>query len=243
MCMRGKGNYKNILLILIGVFLVSFLIPVVSVATSEDIREIDDTIDNQNNTLYEMIMDNKKHGSNDMEEMLKESDRKNAQGSQNINLSNIGRAIEINSVKLSLWARKYIVPFTIVIILFNVFMLATTGVKNYKNRKKYIFGSVFLYVFFLIVLNFPLYLLWRYSLGFESPFSFQGFYVFVEGLTDFLKEQSFVISLIVMSYGLVNYIGSVSNLPKRLASLYAIKASVLMFILFQIMPLILKLAV
>lgn len=210
---------------------------------SENLNDMDRTIDEQNEYLYDGIMENKQYGPNDLEEMLRESDRKNAQGNQTIDVSSISKAVEINTVRLSLWARKYIVPFTIVIMLFNVFMLSTTGVKNYKNRKRYIYGSVFLYVFFLIVLNFPLYLLWRYSLGVTSPFSFEGFYSFVEGLTDFLKEQSFVLSLIILSYGLVNYIGSQSNLPKRLASSFAIKASVLMFILFQIMPLILKLAI
>lgn len=213
------------------------------IISSSDVLEMENTIEEQNRFLYEGIMENKKYGPNDLEEMLKESDRRNSEETREINLSILSRAVEINSVKLSLWARKYIVPFTIILLLFNVFMLSTTGVKNYANRKKYIFGSMFLYVFFLIVLNFPLYLLWRYSLGVASPFTFDGLYSFVEALTLFLKEQSFVFALIVMSYGLVNYVGSQLDLPKRKASVFAMKSSVLMFILFQIMPFILKLAV
>lgn len=236
-------THLKIKMISIFIFLLFLVSLPFNAIASNDVKDMDNTIEEQNEFLYEGIMENKKYGPNDLEEMLKESDRKNAEGISGIDLSNLSRAVEINTVKLSLWARKYIVPFTIILMLFNIFMLATTGVKNYGNRKKYIFGSIFLYVFFLIILNFPLYLLWRYSLGVDGTFNFQGIYAFVEGLTQFLKKQSFVFALIIMSYGLVNYVGSQLDLPKRKASVFAMKSSVLMFILFQIMPLILKLAV
>jgi hypothetical protein len=241
---RKNNISKGVVFVLAMIITLSFMLPGIALASSEDLRDMDDTIDGQNNYLYEGIMERREGGPNDLDNIWNDSDKRNAEGANaQINMSSISRAVEVNTVRLSLWARKYIVPFTIVILLFNVFMLATTGVKNYSNRKKYIYGSIFLYIFFLIVLNFPLYILWRHSLGTEAPFTLDGFYLFVEGLTDFLKEQSFIISLIILSYGLVNYIGSETNLPKRMASTYAMKASVLLFVLFQIMPLILKLAV
>lgn len=233
----------NIIYFILFIFVSTMLIfSDFSYATS-DLKDMDNSINKQNEEIYEGIIENKTDGVNVLEEIFIESDRKNQQGgAAEIDLSSISEAVEINSIKLALWARKYIVPFTVLIMLFNVFMLATTA-KNYKDRKKYIIGSIFLYVFFLIVLNFPLYLLWRYSLGVSAPFSFEGFYGFVEGVTDFLKEQSFVFSIIILSYGIVNYVGSQNNLPKRMASQFMIKTSFLMFVLFQIMPLILKLAI
>lgn len=240
---RGKLKSK-ITLLFFSIIILAFTTSSLIYATSEDLKDMDNTIDEQNTYLYDAIMKNRGKGANDLKEMLKESDRRNADGAgANIDIPGIGKAVEINIIKLSLWARKYIVPFTIMILLFNIFMFATTGVKNYGNRKQYIYGSIFLYVFFLVILNLPLYILWRRSLGIEAPFTFDGFYLFVEGLTSFLKKQSFVISLIILSYGLINYIGSETNLPKRLASVYVMKASALLFVLFQIMPLILKLAV
>lgn len=240
----NKRKHGNIIfLFLAAAMLLGFVFPMTALA-SENLKDMEITIDSQNEYLYEGIMENEKNGPNDLENMLKESDRKNAQGAtHNIDMGSISDAVEVNTIKLSLWARKYIVPFTIIIMLFNVFMLSTTGMKNYSKRKRYIYGSIFIYIFFLIVINFPLYLLWRYSLGTEGIFNFEWFYSFVEGLTDFLKEKSFVFSLIILSYGLVNYIGSQNDIPKRMASTFAMKASILMFVLFQIMPLILKMAV
>lgn len=223
--------------------LTTLAVSVPSYANDDTFDNIESDIDKQNEQLYDKIMRYKTDGVNDLDSMFKESDRMNKEGgTAGFDLSKISSALQINSVKLALWARKYIVPFTILIILFNVFLLATSA-KNYKNRKKYILGSVFFYVVFLIVLNFPIYLLWRYSLGPGTPFSFDGFYGFVEGITIFLKEQSFVFSIIVISYGIVNYIGSQNNLPRRLSSQFIMKTSVAMFVIFQILPLVLKLAV
>lgn len=229
---------KKLLIILICLM---FVVPNLSFAN--ELEVIGNTVDDQNDRLYESIMKNKKDKINPLDQILDESDRKNAAPPSEINLSNIAKSLEINSIRLALWARKYIFPFTILIILFNIAMYATTGVKNYSNRRKYIFGSIFFYILFLIILNFPLFLLWTYSLEDGSMFSFDKFYIFVEGVTTFFKKNSFVFSIIVLSYGAINYISAQSDLPKQFASKFAIKASFFMFILFQILPFVMKLAI
>lgn len=204
------------------------------------IKNIDETLDGQNEILYDEIMKNKKDKGSDFDKILNSRDDKD---DDVFSLSGVGKSIEHNSIKLALFARKYIVPLTILILLFNTFMITTTGAKSIKNRKKYITSSIFFYIFFLIILNFPIYLLWRYSVDIESTFFFRDFFGFVDSVAKFFKENGFVFSTIVLSYGMVNYISSESNVPKRLASSYMIKMSFVMFALFQILPLIFKLAI
>lgn len=232
---KTKLIYLFLLILLISSFNSSF-----AKADNKNIKEIDDTIDKQNELLYEKIFEQKKDQRNILEEAIKEAKRNDG---KELSLSRLSKTIERGSIKLALLARKYIVPVSILVILFNIIMLSITGAKNLKNRKKYIWSSIFFYIFYLIILNFPIYLLWRYSIDAESMFSLKAFYNFVVAVTSFLKENSLILALIIFSYGIINYISSESNIPKRLASSFVVKMSLLLFVLFQILPVVIKLAV
>lgn len=226
------------------ILIVAILLSIDMVCLAEnDLKDMNNKIDEQNEKLYKKILENTKNESNILEQMIKESDRKNTGSTREINLGNIASGIQKGSILLAIKARKYVVPVTMLILLFNIFMLSATGAKNIKNRKKYIYSSVFFYMFFLIVLNFPLYLLWRSSIGAGDIFNLNKLFELVEGISKFLKDNSFVFSVIIFAFGLVNKISSESNLPKRLASEYMIKMSFILFALFNLMPYILKLAV
>lgn len=209
-----------------------------SYSMSDD--DFEDTIDKQNNLLYEEIMKLKKDKGNPMGDAINEVNKRTG---STISLKGLAQNIEHGSIKLALLARKYIVPISILVILFNISMLSITGAKNLKNRKKYIWSSVIFYILFLMILNFPIILLWNYSTDMSSGFSFNKFYTFVNNVSIFLKENSLIFSIIILSYGLINYISSGTDLPKRLASSFMIKMSFLLFVLFQTLPFILKLAV
>lgn len=208
--------------------------------TSVYAEDVKNKIDEQNQTIYDGIIENRKEDGNSIDKVLDHVDQKE---NETLDISGMGGNIEKASIKLSLAARKYIIPITILIIIFNVFMLTVTGAKNMSNRKRYIVGSIFLYILFLIVLNFPIYLLWRYSSGKEGIFLFKDFYGFVNSVISFFRDNSFVFSVIVFSYGIVNYISSETNLPKRKASTYMMKMSIIMFFMFQALPFIMKLAI
>ena len=207
------------------------------------LEDMDNKIDKQNDELYEVILENKKDSPNIMDEMIKESNKKNASDVDEFSLERLASGIERGSILLAVKARKYIVPITILILLFNIFMLSATGAKNLKNRKKYIVSSVFFYLFFLIILNLPLYILWRNSIGPEEFLNLNAFYRLAEGISSFLKANSFVFSVIIFTFGVVNKISSDSNIPKILASNFMIKMSFILYALFNLMPFIMKLAI
>ena len=156
--------------------------------------------------------------------------------------SKVSNNLEKLSIQLALGARKFIVPITVITLLLNTIMLSTAGTKSLKKRKKYLYGSFMFYIFFLLVLNFPIYLIWRYSIGEKGFISFNGFYLFSMALSNFFKEHSFMFSIIIFSYGIINYILSDNDIPRRLASSYLIKMSAVLFVVFQTLPWILKLA-
>ncbi|MCQ4924849.1 hypothetical protein NE686_17235 [Tissierella carlieri] len=209
----------------------------------KNINEMDKKIDKQNEDLYEEILKNQKDGPNILDEIMKESDRKNHEEVKDIDLGRIATGIQRGSILLAVKARKYVVPVTVLILLFNIFMLSATGAKNMKNRKKYIVNSVFFYIFFLLVLNLPLYLLWRSSIGTENLISFDAFYKLVVGISNFLKANSFVFFVIIFTFGMINKISSETNLPKKLASQYMIKMSWILLVFLNFIPFILKLAI
>lgn len=208
-----------------------------------DLQDIDDKIEKQNEYLYEEIMKNQSNDTNILEKILEDSDRRNREQPTEINLSSISSSLQRASIVLAVKARKFIVPVTVLIVLFNIFMLSATGAKNLANRKKYIYGTIFFYIFFLIVLNFPLYLLWRSSIGAEDLVNYDAFYKFVEGVSIYLRDNSFVFFTIIFAFGVVNLISSETNLPKKLASEFMIKMAFILFAAFNIIPFILKLAI
>ncbi|MCK9471273.1 MAG: hypothetical protein M0Q88_05930 [Bacilli bacterium] len=224
-------NKKSIIVLMV----ILMLFPTFSFAQN-------DKVDEQNKLLYDEIIKRKNLDESPLDKVYDEM-RKRDEDDSAISLKGIANFIYDSSIKLALVARKFIVPITLLLLLFNTFMLAVTGAKNIKNRKKYIIGSVLLYVVFLFVLNFPLYLLWRHSISSEELLSFNSFYMFVENLSLFLKENSFVMFVIIFSFGVVNRISSEVDLPKRLASNFIIKVSFALLVLFNIMPLLVKLAV
>ncbi len=212
------------------------------VSLANDLNEVDSKIEEQNKTILEEIEKNKKDNSNTMDRVYDMMFDKDGKELKEPSLSKVSSNLERLSIRLALAARKFIVPVTIIVILFNTIMLSTIGTKSLKNRKKYLYGSVLFYIFFLIVLNFPIYLMWRYSIGVEGFLSFDGFYRFAIALSNFFKEHSFMFSIIIFSYGIINYILSGNDVPRRLASSYMLKMSAVLFIIFQTLPWILKLA-
>lgn len=237
----NKFNKQFIYIIIILLF---FLLSSFHTATADNTMiEVKDKMEEQNKILYDELKDKKRKNDKPLDAIMDKLEESDTKEPVKINLGNVTDNLHINSIKLSLGARKYIVPVTILILLFNTFMLSTTGAKSYKNRRKYLIGSVFIFIFFMIILNFPLYLLWRQSLGIEGFLSLDGFYRFVEGLVVFLKENSFVFFVIVFTFGIINMISSEYNYPRQMASKYLIKMSFALLILFNILPFVLKLAI
>lgn len=231
--------YKTIIILFIIIFI---MMPNIIFA-DKALDDVKETIDEQNKYLYDELIDKRKEDDSPLDSIMdnvKKSDKKKP---TEIDLSKVPSNLHKGSIKLALGARKYIVPLTILILLFNTFMLSAVGAKNYKNRKKYILGSVFIFILFLVVLNFPLYLLWRYSIGVEGFLNFEGFYRFVEALALFLKENSFVFFIIVFTFGIINMISAEYNYPRQVASKYLVKMSFVLLVLFNILPFVLKLAV
>jgi len=226
---------KKVIFLLI---LISLLINALGVIAFAE----EDKIENQNELIYEEIMRRKDIDRNPLDKVyedLKKSDEEN----RGLNLRGVSDFLYDSSIKLSLLARKIIVPITLLVLLFNIFMLAFTGAKSIKNRKKYIVGSILFYIVFLTILNLPIYLLWRHSVGSEEIYDLNAFYRFADATSIFLKSNSFVIFIIIFAFGVVNRITSELDLPKRLASNFVIKISFVLLLLFNIMPFLLKLAI
>ena len=227
----------------IYIFLICILIiPSISYA-DKSMNEIQDKVDEQNDYLYEKLLELRKEEEEPLKGIIDESKKRDNEPVQDFNLGKVSSNIHKGSLYLAVTARKYVIPVTLLILLFNVFMLSAAGAKSIKHRKKYILGSAFLFVLFLIILNFPIYLLWRYSIGIDGFLNFKGFYGFVEGVSMFLKENSFTFFIIIFTFGVINMISSEYNYPKKMASKYLVKMSFVLLVMFNILPFILKLAV
>lgn len=213
-----------------------------NVVIAKDLDEVDEKIDKQNEKILKEIEKNKKDNRSTMDKMYDIMYEKDDEEPKDPSLSKVSGNLEALSIRLALGARKFIVPITVITLLFNTIMLSTIGAKSLANRKKYLYGSFIFYIFFLLILNFPIYLIWRYSIGEKGFLSLNGFYIFSIALSNFFKEHSFMFSIIIFSYGIINYILSENDIPRRLASSYLIKMSAVMFIVFQTLPWILKLA-
>lgn len=219
-----------------------FIIPIF-VSADNSMKHVKDKIDDQNDYLYEKLLELRKEDREPLKGIIDESKKRDKEAPKSFDLGKVASNVHMGSLYLAITARKFIVPITILLMLFNVFMLSATGAKNFKNRKKYILGSVFLFVLFLVILNFPLYLLWRYSVGIEGFLSFEGFYRFAENVASFLKSNSFVFFIIIFTFGIINMISSENNYPKQMASKYLVRMSFILFALFNVLPFIFKLAV
>lgn len=224
--------------ILIIILIFSFSINTLA----NNMEDVDKKIEKQNKKIIEEIEKNKKDNRNTMDRFYDIMHEKDEEEPKDPSLSKVSLNLEKLSIQLALGARKLVVPVTIITLLLNTIMLSTVGTKNLKKRKKYLYGSFIFYIFFLIILNFPIYLIWRYSIGEKGFISFNGFYMFSIALSNFFKEHSFMFSIIIFSYGIINYILSDNDIPRRLASSYLIKMSVVLFLVFQTLPWILKLA-
>lgn len=229
-------------LFIVIIFITVLSIFSVSIVVADDLNEVDKKIEEQNKKILEEIEKNKKDNRSTMDKMYDMMWEKDSEEAKDPSLSRISSNLEKLSIRLALGARKFIVPITIITLLINTIMLSTVGTKSLKKRKKYLYGSFMFYIFFLIILNFPIYLIWRYSIGEKGFISFNGFYTFSIAFSNFFKEHSFMFSIIIFSYGIINYILSDNDIPRRLASSYLIKMSAVMFVVFQTLPWILKLA-
>ena len=229
-------------LFIVIIFITVLSIFSVSIVVADDLNEVDKKIEEQNKKILEEIEKNKKDNRSTMDKMYDMMWEKDSEEAKDPSLSRISSNLEKLSIRLALGARKFIVPITIITLLTNTIMLSTVGTKSLKKRKKYLYGSFMFYIFFLIILNFPIYLIWRYSIGEKGFISFNGFYTFSIAFSNFFKEHSFMFSIIIFSYGIINYILSDNDIPRRLASSYLIKMSAVMFVVFQTLPWILKLA-
>lgn len=227
---------KNVFFLLIFILLTS------NIANANSIQDTDEKIEEQNKSIYNEIYKYKKDKDNTMEKIFDDMTSKDNENNET-SLSQISNNLSKNSIILALKVRKVIVPITILTLTFNTIMLSTVGTKNLSKRKKYLYGSFVFYIVFLIILNFPIYLLWRYSLGTDSIISLNTFYKFSIGVTNFFRKHSFVFSIIILSYGLINFIVSENDIPRRMVSSYLIKMSFILFVLFQSLPWLLKLAV
>lgn len=213
-----------------------------NIVMADDLGEVDKKIEEQNKIILDEIEKNKKDNRNTMDKIYDMMWEKDNEKAADPSLSNVSNNLEKLAIKLALGARKFVVPVTVITLLINTIMLSTVGVKSLKKRKKYLYGSLIFYILFLLILNFPIYLIWRYSIGEKGFISFNGFYMFSIALSNFFKEHSFMFSIIIFSYGIINYVLSENDIPRRLASSYLIKMSAVMFIVFQTLPWVLKLA-
>lgn len=230
----NKSNFYKVVIIFILLF---------TLTTSQSFaNKSAEDIDKENEFLYEKIMEYEKDDDNTIDNIINDMKKKEQEGIKPIKLENISDSIYVGSIRLSIIARKYIVPITLLVIFFYIFMLSATGAKNIKNRKKYIFGIGFFYLFCLMILNLPLYILWRSSITTVGLMDFEKFYNLVDSISRYLKDNSFVYFSIIFAFGMVNRISSETNLPKRLASSFMIKMSFILFAFFNLMPFILVLA-
>lgn len=136
-------------------------------------------------------------------------------------------------LKLSIGARKFAVSIYILNIIGNIILLSTLGAKSLEKRKVYIFSSIAITLILLLFLNIPIFVIYfEYNSFFTMVTSGalnQHFY----NTIFFLKDNSFVIFSLLLSYGIVNLAISRNNLPRRLTGRYLIKASFVLLIVMQ----------
>lgn len=229
---------KIIFVLLILTVLFSFS---VAYANNSELKDIDKKVEEQNKKILEELNKHKNSEDNTMDklyEMIEEQDKEEI---KDISLPTIKSNIENLLIELSLKLRRLIIPITAIVVILNTFMLSTLGSKNLKRRKKYIFGSISFFIFFLVVINLPIYIIWRSSVD-VNIFTFEWLFNLTIGIVNFFRDHSLMFSIIILTYGIFNYIISDNNLPRRMASLYFMKMAVFMFVIFQSLPWILKLA-
>lgn len=218
------------------------LFSIVSYASANEIEEIEQNLEKQHKTILEEL---RKHSNKDkdyLNEIFNKIDERDRQNNEEASLGALKRNIRNALISMSLKARILIFPITIIVLIYNIIMLATFGTKNLKKRKKYLFGSIVFYVLFLIILNIPILILWSYSLEDNFLFTVDNIYKATIVLSEFFRKNSFNFAIIILAYGFINNILSANNISKRLSSSYMMKMAVIMFIAFQTLPWILKLA-
>lgn len=227
-------KYKRICTVLIF-FLLIFTS---STVLADESKKITDKIDKQNSTLIDKLKKDDDRKNNDFEDAMKTLEDKH-KTSETIDLSKVSKNLQNLSYMASVKARKYVIVLTVVTILIYTLLIVTVGSKNLSKRKSYIWGCIIAFIFFLTVLNFPIFLLWYRANGIKLNSIYDGAFNFYY----FMNENSTIICLILMIYGAINLIMEKTDISKQLLGKYLINASIAMFIIIKSLLIMIRLSI
>ena len=152
---------------------------------------------------------------------------------------------DLNVKKKTSAATEFINNFVIksrttVIIAYAVFVaiisfyMATIGSRSLNKRR---LGLLLLKgntILFLVFINIPLIII--YFSNFKLNVDSSSVYSRIMGVMNFFSENSFVISTLFIYLGISKLVVSKNDLPTRQQGIYLLKASVLLFMVFNLVP-------
>lgn len=200
-------------------------------------KEIEQKIDNQNEILQEELRDEKlKINGNDFDKVYDtfQENNKNATGDylgKKI-IENLNRIFFNASIKF----RKVVIIFYTLIICADVILVSTLGSNSIEKRRHYMLMAINITILFIIFINIPIILLYWQHTEDNNLVSLSGLFSMAISIIKFLQYNSFIISLLVFLYGLVQLTLSQYDVAKRLNGRYLIKCAVIIFLTLQLVP-------
>lgn len=200
-------------------------------------KDMEQKIDNQNEILQEKLQDEKlKVNGNDFDKVYDtfQENNKNATGDY------LGKKVVASLNKaffnISIKFRKVVIILYTLIICADVILISTVGSNSIQKRRHYMLTGVGFTVLFIIFINIPIILLyWQYTKD-NNLVSLNGLFSMAISIIKFLQHNSFIISLLVLLYGMVQLTLSQYDVGKRLNGRYLIKCAVIIFLTLQLVP-------
>lgn len=204
--------------------------------------DIDKKLEQQNKDI-ENNMNNMPTQGEEFEGVLEQfnSNRENSSGE--FNKAELMNKMESSIIKGVIGLRTYSIYMYVLLQFIVVILISTIGSKSLEKRKLYIVFSITITVLFLVFLNLPIIMIYFQNRALEEVIGEGGILKSLIGVISFLKDNSPVISMLLVVYGLINVTLSKNNLPKRMQGKHMIKLAAVVFLVMKILPLIINLIV
>lgn len=147
------------------------------------------------------------------------------------------------SFYLFLSARRFAIPFFLIMIAFKIILMGFTTGRNIPKRKKFFMGIISSATLLIIVLNIPFMIMFATEVSKDSIGEIGSISTYLFDFLFLLRSESWILATILLIYGLIYRFLSKVDTSKVRVSKYLINISIVMFIVLQVLPLLLDILI
>ena len=221
-------------------FFVFFYLPNNGYADTTSIDELNEKLEDRKETIIDKALKSRQNSNSEFDEVLEKFNQSRTARNTDIDPESIKSNLKQLFFELSINSRSLIIPAFILTIFINIFLMVIIGSKSLAKRKKYIFGSIWLSIFFLFFLNIPILMLYFQGNPLSNIINpktiSNGLYSFII----FLKRNSITIAAIMLMYGVINKILGQNDIPRKMLGTYLIKSAIVIAIVLQALPIVIS---